>query len=99
MWNHTGDKVILRRADGSFEGLLFQQRRRQQEVPLKGIQNRTAGTSPNSNLDQARSNADGVHEEDFLLVTYAGLVTVIIGVAVSLILIVIGSFFKRKVQL
>ncbi len=29
----------------------------------------------------------------------AGLVTVIIGLAVSLILIVIGSFFKRKIQL
>jgi hypothetical protein len=32
-------------------------------------------------------------------VTDAGLVTVIIGVAVSLILIVIGSFFERKTQL
>jgi hypothetical protein len=31
--------------------------------------------------------------------TDAGLVTVIIGVAVSLTLIVIGSFFKRKTQL
>jgi hypothetical protein len=32
-------------------------------------------------------------------VTDASLVTVIIGLAVSLILIVIGSFFKKKIQL
>jgi hypothetical protein len=32
-------------------------------------------------------------------VSAAGLVTVIIGLAASLILIVIGSFFKEKIQL
>jgi hypothetical protein len=32
-------------------------------------------------------------------VTDAGLVTVIIGLAISLILIVIGSFHKKKIQL
>ena len=40
-----------------------------------------------------------VHEQDLLLVSAAGLVTVIIGLAASLILIVIGSFFKEKIQL
>jgi hypothetical protein len=40
-----------------------------------------------------------VHEHDLLLVSAAGLVTVIIGLAASLILIVIGSFFKEKIQL
>jgi hypothetical protein len=32
-------------------------------------------------------------------VTDAGIVTVIIGLAISLILIVIGSFFKKRIQL
>lgn len=40
-----------------------------------------------------------VHDQDLLLVTDAGLVTVIIGLAINLILIVIGSFFKKKIQL
>jgi hypothetical protein len=40
-----------------------------------------------------------VHEQDLLLVTDAGLVTLIIGLAISLILIVIGSFFKKKIPL
>ena len=50
-------------------------------------------------LDQALSKAQYVHEQDLLLVTDAGLVTVIIGLAISLILIVIGSFYKKKIQL
>jgi hypothetical protein len=45
------------------------------------------------------ATADCVHQQDLLLVTDASLVTVIIGLAVSLILIVIGSFFKKKIQL
>jgi hypothetical protein len=45
------------------------------------------------------NNADYVHEQDLLLVTDASLVTVIIGASVSLILIVIGSFLKNKIQL
>jgi hypothetical protein len=53
---------------------------------------------PPGNLDQAPSNANHVHEQDLLLVTDASLVTVIIGLAASLILIVIGSFFKKKIQ-
>ena len=49
--------------------------------------------------DQAPSEGSYVHEQALLLVTDAGLVTVIIGLAISLILIVIGSFHKKKIQL
>jgi hypothetical protein len=38
VWNNTGDKVILQRAEGSLKYTSFLQRSRQQEVLLKGIQ-------------------------------------------------------------
>ena len=81
-----------------FEGHLFLQQRRQQVVVPKASRPHCRNY-PEQRRRSSRSKADGVHEQDFLLVTDAGLVTVIIGEAVSLILIVIGSFFKRKIQL
>jgi hypothetical protein len=62
------------------------------------IMNGAARAIDRDNLEHG-SNADHVHEQDLLLVTDASLVTVIIGLAASLILIVIGSFFKKRIQL
>jgi hypothetical protein len=42
--------------------------------------------------------ADDVQEQDLLLVTEACFITLIIGVAASLILIVLGGFFNRKIE-
>jgi hypothetical protein len=69
-----------------FERHLFLQRRGQQKVLLKGIHTAPPELPVTASVDQARSNAD-VHDQDSLLVTDAGLVTVIIGVATRLILI------------
>lgn len=79
------------------EGQLHVQPRRQQEVLLVSAKPRYRNYRPTSIKDPATLNHVG--EQDLLLVTDAGLVTVIIGLAISLILIVIGSFFKKKIQL
>jgi hypothetical protein len=78
-------------------GQLHVQRHRQQEVLL--VSSKPCYRNYPATLDQAPSKAPYVHEQDLLLVTDAGLVTVIIGLAISLILIVIGSFHKKKIQL
>jgi hypothetical protein len=62
------------------------------------ITNCAAGAVDRDNLEHG-SNADHVQEQDLLLLTDAGLITVIIGVSMSLILIVIGSCFERKIEL
>jgi hypothetical protein len=78
-------------------GQLHVLRRRQQEVLL--VSSKPRYRNYRVTLDQALSKAQYVHEQDLLLVTDAGLVTVIIGLAISLILIMIGSFYKKKIQL
>ena len=57
------------------------------------ITNGAAGAVDRDNLEHG-SNADHVQEQDPLLLTDAGLITVIIGVSVSLILIVIGELLQ-----
>jgi hypothetical protein len=74
---------------------LFLQRLRQQEV-LLGIQNRAVG-SYTSRQSRARRRTDDVQRQVLLLVTDASCITAIIGVATSLILIVIGGF-KSKIE-
>jgi hypothetical protein len=59
------------------------------------ITNGTAGAVDRDNLEHG-SNADHVQEQDLLLLTDAGLITVIIGVSVSLILIVIGELLQEE---
>ena len=54
---------------------------------------------PSNPRSSTQAKLNYVHDQDLLLVTDAGLVTVIIGLAINLILIVIGSFFKKKIQL
>jgi hypothetical protein len=50
------------------------------------------------NLDQARQQRWDTPPKGLPLVTDASLITLIIGVAVKLILIVIASFFKTKIE-
>jgi hypothetical protein len=79
------------------EGHLHLQRHRQRQVLLKASKPPELPVAATS--IKHPSNADYVHEQDLLLVTDAGPVTVIIRLAISLILIVIGSVFKQKIQL
>jgi hypothetical protein len=58
----------------------------------------SAAGAGRSRQSRAR-RADDVHEQDLLLVTEACFITLIIGVAASLILIVLGGFFNRKIEL
>jgi len=62
------------------------------------VQTRVTGTTQQPSIKHP-AKLNYVHDQDLLLVTDAGLVTVIIGLAINLILIVIGSFFKKKIQL
>jgi hypothetical protein len=71
------------------------QRRRQRQVLLKGSQSARPELPVGATSIKHPSNADHVHEQDLLLVTDASLVTVIIGLAVSVILIESSRFFKK----
>ena len=95
VWNNTGEKVILRGrlAYGTAACNAAQAARRTANV------NRTALPELPGNPRSSTKQGSYVHEQALLLVTDAGLVTVIIGLAISLILIVIGSFYKKKMQL